>query len=76
MPREFRHLRNDIISPSPMALDRRARTRLPNPFCRTCHADPDNVRATVRTGGRVFFKCEKCNSVWDVEQPRRRSRNR
>jgi hypothetical protein len=76
MPREFRHARDHQVIPSPMALDRRLRTRQPNPFCRSCQADPDNVRATVRTGSRVFFKCERCGSVWDVEQPPRGARRR
>ena len=56
-----------------MALDRRARNRRPNPDCRSCHADAEHVRATVRGSTRVIFKCEKCGGVWELTVPKRSS---
>jgi hypothetical protein len=56
----------------PMAFDRRSRTRPPDPSCRACRATPDLVHVTVRTAGRLYFRCDKCGEVWDIATPQRR----
>jgi len=58
----------------PMVMDRRSRTRIPNPPCPTCRADADHVRVTTRTSSRLYFKCDQCGGVWDGEVPERWSR--
>jgi hypothetical protein len=60
------------MGPSRPAFDRRSRVRLPDPPCPTCPAGPGRVHGTVRTSFRVFYKCDQCGGVWDVERPRRR----
>jgi transposase-like protein len=56
---------------TPMVMDRRSRTRIPNPACPTCRADSEHVRVTTRTSARLYFKCGECGSVWDGEVPAR-----
>ena len=55
-----------------LVFDRRSRARTPDPSCPTCHVAPEHVRVTSRIGHRVFFKCDHCSSVWNIEKPRRR----
>jgi transposase-like protein len=55
----------------PMVMDRRSRTRIPNPPCPTCRADSEHVRVTTRTSARLYFKCGECGGVWDGEVPAR-----
>ena len=55
-----------------MALDRRARTRTPDPPCPVCRVGPDHVRVTNRTTFRLFCKCDQCGNVWTMDQGKRR----
>src|SRR6185295_4340316 len=53
-----------VNTPKPAArwcgLDRRGRTRPPNPSCRACSASPGDMQITFRTAGLVYFKCNRC----------------
>ena len=51
--------------------DRRGRTRPPDPPCPRCGPDEQRPRVTIRLPYRVFFKCDRCLSVWTLEVPRR-----
>jgi len=60
----------------PMAMDRRSRTRMPDPPCPTCRTSPVDVRVTIRTASRLFYKCAHCGGVWDVQRVNQRSKRR
>jgi hypothetical protein len=51
--------------------ERRSRTRPPDPPCPNCRPDEAQPRVTIRLAYRVFFKCDRCLSVWTLEVPRR-----
>jgi hypothetical protein len=61
-------------TPTPLGyagIDRRARSRQPDPPCARCHPDDQQPRVTIRLPHRVFFKCDTCCSVWTLEVRRR-----
>jgi hypothetical protein len=62
-----------VGTPKPAArwhgLDRRGRTRPPNPNCPACHASPADLRVTFRTAGLVYFKCNRCGEPLTVDLP-------
>jgi len=57
-------------------LDRRAPTRLPDPSCRLCGAEPDHVHVRLRTISFISFGCDVCGTIWQVNKPRNGSQMR
>ncbi|HUR34054.1 MAG TPA: hypothetical protein VM032_09695 [Vicinamibacterales bacterium] len=51
--------------------ERRAQARPADPPCPRCRPDEQRPRVTIRLPNRVFFKCDRCLSVWTLEVPRR-----
>ena len=37
------------------------------PSCPHCRPDEQRPRATIRLPYRIFFKCDRCLSVWSVD---------
>ena len=58
-------------SPRLSVRDRRGRSRPTDPPCPQCRPDEQRPRVTIRLPYRVFFKCDRCLSVWTLEVPRR-----
>ena len=40
------------------------------PTCPQCRPDEQRPRATIRLPYRVFYKCDRCLSVWSVDAKR------
>jgi len=40
------------------------------PSCPQCRPDEQRPRATIRLPYRIFFKCDRCLSVWSVDVKR------